>query len=72
MNLRMSRAIQRNVLKLNDLEDPVLLENITEDKLAQSIGLADPLRVKMAIISPLTIASDLRLPDVGRSTSSGR
>lgn len=75
MNLRMSRAIQRNVLKLNELEDPVLLENIAEDKLAQSIGLADPLRVKMAVVSPLTIASDLRLPEAnsidGRDTLSG-
>ena len=58
----MSCAIQRNVLKPDVLEDPLLHETIVEDQLAQRIGLAGTLQVKTAVISPMTSASDLKLP----------
>ena len=63
MNQRMSRAIQGIVLSCQNLTESTELDAIADDELIQSVGLANPLRVRMAVVSPAEVASDLQMPD---------
>ena len=63
LNQRMSRAILRNVLKLPELEDSKFLNRLTDDELNHSIGLTEPLRVKMAILSHAQLSPDLQFSE---------